>query len=314
MESAFLRAVNVCDHTAILAYMSEYDPQQVRDENGQSALHIATDNNSRHILELLVQHEREHRGESVAQWINARTNDGRTCLHIAARQGYLVLCMQTLAEVLVSLGADATVRSEEGSTALHEAALGNHPALVAYLHEELSLSPELRDYQGNTPLHYAALEGSELALAVLLKYAPQLIDSGNAKGHRPLHMAAANGQLRTTKVLLAHGADINLRVTSTQNDDFLTPRALARQYYQEQTAIALEQPAILSLCFLSGVPVMRPSFLPVAFFLLMCAYVTWVVALQWFWVLSGVLFVIYLTLCVSDPGVLPQSLDSRLYV
>lgn len=207
LEAEFLQAVNVADQTQILASIELLDPVHVCNSRRYSALHIATQNNSCYLIQLMVRRQEELRPGTVRKWVNAKTDEGWTCLHIAAKQGKLAL-----AELLVSLGAEADVVNEEGASALHIAAQGNHPALIAYFHEELGLQPAMPDYQGNTPLHYAAHEGSDQALSLLLIYAREKIDVKNGRDNRPLHVAAAAGQLRTTKLLMSQGADVHALV------------------------------------------------------------------------------------------------------
>ena len=247
---AFLKAVNVADQPANLDYLAANDPTTAKDENGLTALHIATMNNTKHIVQLMVEHEAGCRPGTVREWVNARTNDGRTCLHIAARQGYLVSTRQNLSELLVSLGADPQIRTDEGSSPIHYAALGNQPALIAYFYEEVGLSAALCDYTGNTPLHYAAMEGAELALSLLLMLAKDQIDVGNAKGNRPLHIAAAGGQKRATKLLMTQGADITVMVILPSefrltNPTRVSPAILPRKHRNNPRAASHPQSLFL---------------------------------------------------------------------
>ena len=77
--------------------------------------------------------------------------------------------------------------------------------------------------------------------------------------------------------------------------------------------MALEQPALLSLCFKSGFPLMKPSLLPVLFFLVLTGFVNWVIYRVWFWALSGLMLCTYAILCVVDPGQVPPIPTNRLY-
>lgn len=78
-------------------------------------------------------------------------------------------------------------------------------------------------------------------------------------------------------------------------------------------AIVLEQPAVLSLCFKSGFPVMKPSLLPVFIFLALTGYVNWVVSRVWFSALSSLMLCTYALLCIVDPGEVPSIPSNRLY-
>lgn len=210
LEAEFLQAVNVADQTRILAFIEQYDPVPVCNAKRYTALHIATQNNSVYLIQLMVQRQEELRAGTIRKWVNAKTDEGWTCLHIAAKQGKLAL-----AEMLVGLGAEVDAANEEGACGLHIAAQNNHPALIAYFHEEFNLQAIIPDYQGNTPLHYAAHEGSDQALSLLLIYAREHIDVKNGRDNRPLHVAAAAGHLRTTRLLMSQGADLHALVRVT---------------------------------------------------------------------------------------------------
>ena len=88
---------------------------------------------------------------------------GRTALHEAAAFG-----QYSVADYLLSEGADPNARSEGGWTPLHYAALTGYDEVVELLTSrgsEVAVAAE----DGSTPLHCAAWRGSEACVRVLLR-------------------------------------------------------------------------------------------------------------------------------------------------
>jgi ankyrin repeat protein len=125
------------------------------------------------------------------------------------------------------------LRAEKSDLDVFEAAaLGEVERLRALLDEDPSLV-DAWSVDGFTPLHYAAFFGGPGAARVLLEHGADLeVPARNeefAREARPLHSAAAAGRRDVCELLLEAGADPNAR----QHGGF-TPLQEARQRQDEE--------------------------------------------------------------------------------
>lgn len=134
--------------------------------------------------------------------VNTATPDGTTLLMTAARNGNL-----QLVDALLKKHANHLVRNRHGDTALMQASLQGHLAVVKRL-LELGGPQENRD--GWTPLHYAAFNGHfEVARYLLAKGAKVNAPAPNSQ--TALMLAANAGHLEMVKVLIDEQANRKLR-------------------------------------------------------------------------------------------------------
>ncbi len=113
---------------------------------------------------------------------------------------------------------------------LVEAVLAGDSDSVAALLDE-GLSPDSRD-EGSTPLYTAAAQGEQaLARLLLAAGADPNLRSGDDTEGTPLCAAACHGQAEIVRALLAHGADPNLR-----EDEYWTPLRWAASHGHEDVA------------------------------------------------------------------------------
>ncbi len=143
--------------------------------------------------------------------VDARTESGRTPLHLAASAGADL----TVIWRLIEAGASLNARTESGLTPLHFAAANtDNPAVIAAL---LAAGAEVnaQSEDGWTPLH-VAVEGNGLAIVLAL------LDAGasvNVRGFSPLHAAArGTDDPAVVEALLEAGAD-----ASAQDGEGKTP-------------------------------------------------------------------------------------------
>lgn len=87
--------------------------------------------------------------------VNARSEDGQTPLHAAAR----FCTTQEVVTALVEADADPNARDKKGWTPLHDAAGSRTPGVVTAL-VDAGGNPNARDRNGRTPLHVAACLGN----------------------------------------------------------------------------------------------------------------------------------------------------------
>ena len=117
-------------------------------------------------------------------------------------------CTEIL-RLLVSRGADLTVRENDGCTPLHIACFSGSLAAVKLLIElGANMSSESND--GSTGLHWAAGNGHDIILQYMHKLGAN-INQTNHEGRTPLHLAAYCGNLETVALLCSLGADVSLR-------------------------------------------------------------------------------------------------------
>lgn len=213
----------------IIKHGSEIDP---KNEDGKTPLLLACEHSRLDILMILLDHAAnkdvvDNKGISpllagamrndnqiVYQLLisgvdqRRRTQEGKTALHFAARNGntYLVDLMIKYYKFKV----DDT--DDYGVTPLHMAAQCDNQEVVIYL---LSSGAKVnkQDTRGRTPLTYAIMAGNTDIASVLISEGSSLnIRDGEGDSH--LHYAVNYGQLEATKMLISKGSDVN-RVNSS---------------------------------------------------------------------------------------------------
>ena len=115
-------------------------------------------------------------------------------------------------EDAIASGADIHARTEEGETPLHVAArYSKTPAVVALLLDRGAYIHE-RNQDGSTPLHAAASNSTIPAVVETLLEHDANIHALSNDDSTPLHLAVEyNATLKVIEVLLENGADINTR-------------------------------------------------------------------------------------------------------
>lgn len=135
--------------------------------------------------------------------VNAMTNDGRTAINEAAKIG-----ATEIIQLLINHGADMELSAAKfGETPLLSAAAKGHIAAVRTL---LTAGANIRASQfgGWTALHYALLNKSPEMACMILKYSPD-VNAATTGGARALHLAALAGMASLASQLLDIGAEID---------------------------------------------------------------------------------------------------------
>ncbi|XP_035811712.1 serine/threonine-protein phosphatase 6 regulatory ankyrin repeat subunit C-like isoform X2 [Amphiprion ocellaris] len=214
----------------------------VRDIEGQTALHLAAQKGFSTCVEVLLKHQasytlKEHKHkwtplhaaaaegqvdcllllvnrEQSADVIDSQDTRGQTALMLAAL-GRHTDCVH----ILLEKKAKADAADKHGFTALHRAAtLGSEDCVSALL--EHGASALCRDSQGRTPLHLAASRGHTELLHTLLtaaKKADPLDSMLDHRGYTPTHWAAYHGHEGCLHILLEN------KVFSNQEGNLFTP-------------------------------------------------------------------------------------------
>ena len=98
----------------------------VRDSQGNSLLHIACQNNSRKVAKLVLRMTDYARSPPQHHMVNLRNTTGNTALHYAFGYNY-----RDLGEYLLTLGADDTIRNNDGLTCYEGIDTSRRPPPVA---------------------------------------------------------------------------------------------------------------------------------------------------------------------------------------
>lgn len=108
---------------------------------------------------------------------------------------------------LLRRGMDVNTADQQGSTLLMIAVRGNNIDLVRFLLDN-RVNAQRRNPHGDTALMLAALQGRTEIVRLMLER--KVVDP-NHSGWNPLHYAAFAGHAAIVPLLVAAGADINLR-------------------------------------------------------------------------------------------------------
>lgn len=190
--------------------------------SGMNALMIAATVGHRHVIEALVRSGAD---------VNARHRfAGTTALHMAAELNRSAAIME-----LCKQGADATLVTSLGSTALHVAASTNAFLSLDALVLSCHIDPNSLMNNDTTALYLAALNGYPIFADKLLHQGANVsyhmpavenrgskqlsnnhpgdvglsLNSQPSNGAEAIHAAAENGHLDVIKILWKHGVDIN---------------------------------------------------------------------------------------------------------
>ncbi|KAL3479600.1 ankyrin repeat-containing domain protein [Aspergillus californicus] len=136
--------------------------------------------------------------------VTIRTDDGTTILHDAAYQS----AASEVVQLMIDHGADAFAVGPNG-TALHYAALGQYRYSPIRLLLRAGIDVEARNKNGETALHIAAKDTSRDVWDLL--HAGADVNARAANGSTPLHCAASASDSSIYTMLLDSGADITAR-------------------------------------------------------------------------------------------------------
>jgi len=173
--------------------------------------------------------------------INAVTNTGLTALHIAAKRGHA-----DIVAALLSHGArtDVPASDVKGSSVcpMHCAVEHNHPDVVARLLNAGASANAGRSYSGwenVTCLHLAAMRQNVEMVRQLLCVPfidANACDSENATA---LHVAARCGFADIAELLLQHGVDVGIGMTSGQSSNQTALHCAVRYRHMEVARMLL---------------------------------------------------------------------------
>ncbi|XP_062179888.1 uncharacterized protein LOC133884474 [Phragmites australis] len=201
---AFLEAARAGDLDSVKKLVAALDEEgkgaaavaaAVRDANKRTALHFAAREGRTDVCAFLI--------DQLGLPVDPKDDDGETPLIHATRQGHL-----HTAQYLLDHGANPSVATSLGATALHHAAgIGNIELMKLLLSKGVDVESES---DAGTPLVWAAGHGQQDAVKLLLQHNAKP-NTETDDGITPLLSAVAAGSLPCLEVLIQAGADPNIR-------------------------------------------------------------------------------------------------------
>ena len=177
-------------------------PVDHKDNQGRTALDSAVQNDCLPIATALL--------DNPFTNVNEEDNSGQTALFIAVEGSG----DQSLLSMLLDKGADVNHQDQSGKTPLMVAALSGRDCNVLLQH---GANVATVDHAGNTALWYAASVGSATAASSLLQGGSSVVNQPGEKGKTPFAIACWNTHPEVARILLAHGADPNIKDDYGQN-------------------------------------------------------------------------------------------------
>jgi ankyrin repeat protein len=140
--------------------------------------------------------------------ISLTTSDGATALHLAVDAGN-----SRLAELLVGAGADVDHATRNNVTPLALAAINGDAPMISLLLDN-GADANAPSSEGETPVMLAALNGRPEAVSALLEHGANPNDREPFRGQSALMWAAGDGNAEAAKLLLDAGAEVEAKSES----------------------------------------------------------------------------------------------------
>ena len=128
-------------------------------------------------------------------------------IHLAALHGHT-----NVVTFLVKLGIDVNATNNKNDTPMLWACRGNHIETARQL-MRLGANLQLQNDKGSSPLYFAVRYGFEQLVSVLIKEGKADVHQQRKLGFiSPIVLASALGYTNIVRILLDHGAEINLKI------------------------------------------------------------------------------------------------------
>ena len=230
---------------------------QVTNKEGATALHFSSQNGNYELFEFFANRSKN---------VHIQTNNGVTCLHIAARYGKLNLCKILIEEYgfdvhkadnkgwtvlhfsseygsnklinfFVDMGTDIYLKTNDGDNCLHIAALNGHLSLCETFLCNYNFDVQHVNNKEWTPLHCSAKSGNFSLFKYILKKGSEIYcktkDMENV-----LHLSASNGHLEICKFVLEYFSD-DYKDNATKKQHVLNGKSYTSQVFYKYNTIFL---------------------------------------------------------------------------
>jgi ankyrin repeat protein len=213
-DTRLIDAVKSGNTAAVATLLQKKVDVNSTEADGTTALHWAVRNDDATLVDRLI------RAGANAK---AQNRYGITPIALACENG-----SAPVVERLIKAGVSANTTGPLGETALHLCARTGRPEAVRILLANGASVDVVENWRGQTPLMWAAADGHADAMKVLIEagadvnarssiiaWERQRTEEPRDKwlppgGFTPLLFAARDGRVASAKVLLDHGADINI--------------------------------------------------------------------------------------------------------
>ena len=213
-DTRLIDAVKSGNSAAVATLLQKKVDVNSTEADGTTALHWAVRNDDATLVDRLI------RAGANAK---AQNRYGITPIALACENG-----SAPVVERLIKAGVSANTTGPLGETALHLCARTGRPEAVRILLANGASVDVVENWRGQTPLMWAAADGHADAMKVLIEagadvnarssiiaWERQRTEEPRDKwlppgGFTPLLFAARDGRVASAKVLLDHGADINI--------------------------------------------------------------------------------------------------------
>ena len=185
-----------------LIFRHEFDINMIHN-GGWTALHFSVQNGSHELVKFFTDQGAD---------IHRKTNNGVTCLHIAAAHGHLNLCKTLKNKYEFNLH----VTDDYGWKALHRSALSGSYDLVKFFADN-GTDIYLKTREGMNCLHIAAAKAHLNLCKALMKIRNFKGDMADNYGWTALHRSALNGSYDLVKLFAENGTDIYLKTREGMN-------------------------------------------------------------------------------------------------
>ena len=185
-----------------LIFRHEFDINMIHN-GGWTALHFSVQNGSHELVKFFTDKGAD---------IHRKTNNGVTCLHIAAAHGHLNLCKTLKNKYEFNLH----VTDDYGWKALHRSALSGSYDLVKFFADN-GTDIYLKTREGMNCLHIAAAKAHLNLCKALMKIHNFKGDMADNYGWTALHRSALNGSYDLVKLFAENGTDIYLKTREGMN-------------------------------------------------------------------------------------------------
>ena len=185
-----------------LIFRHEFDINMIHN-GGWTALHFSVQNGSHELVKFFTDQGAD---------IHRKTNNGVTCLHIAAAHGHLNLCKTLKNKYEFNLH----VTDDYGWKALHRSALSGSYDLVKFFADN-GTDIYLKTREGMNCLHIAAAKAHLNLCKALMKIHNFKGDMADNYGWTTLHRSALNGSYDLVKLFAENGTDIYLKTREGMN-------------------------------------------------------------------------------------------------